>query len=168
MIDDDSKTKHGGNLRTGMTGIYTRTLPELGYAVEIGFAGEKLISVSFSTPSESTTEGSHPVLDRFAAYAGGAHEEFDDIDVGLTVPQTQRNVLEALRAVPYGESVEFTRLVSMAPGVETDDEAAVAAARRAIHENPTPVVIPTHRVTDGPTQLPADLTTRLRELEGIT
>lgn len=165
--DPRQQIKHGRDRSDGMTGIYTRTLPELGYAVQIGFAGEKVISVSFSATTEQTAEATHPLLDRFAAYASGQREEFDDVDVGLTVPQTQRSVLETLRSVPYGQSIGFDRLLSMAPGVETDDEAAVGAARTAIHENPTPVVIPTHRISNGPTQLPAELNRSLRELEGI-
>lgn len=150
-----------------MTGIFTRELPELGYTVELGLAGEKLISVSFRGSTESDSTDTHPLLDRFAAYAAGECEEFDDVDVGLTVPQTQRSVLETLRSVPYGESIGFDRLVSMAPGVDPDDEAAVEAARTAVRENPTPVVIPTHRVVNGPTQLPAALTEQLRTIEGI-
>lgn len=148
-----------------MTGIYTRYLPELERTVDIGIAGEKLISVSFRNDTETTDEDVHPLLDRFAAYAAGDHEEFGDVDVGLTVPQTQRSVLETLRSVPYGETIEFRRLLTMTPGVDPDDEAAQEAARTAVRENPVPVVIPTHRISDGPTQLPATLTTRLRDIE---
>jgi methylated-DNA-[protein]-cysteine S-methyltransferase len=148
------------------TGIYARESPYLERYVQIGLAGEKLINVSFpGTPNEGA-EDDHPLLDRLFAYLEGTTDEFQDVDIALTVPTEQRTVLEALRNVPHGEDVSVERLTRMA-GLDGDDEANLATVREALSVNPVPVVVPDHRVPDGPSSAPPRVEQRLRSLEGL-
>lgn len=146
-----------------MSGIYARFFDDIGYYVQLGQAGEKLISVSF--PGESDGTGNHPVLDRVGAYLDGAEDDFSDVDVGLTVPTQHRAVLEALRNVPYGDEVSVELLARMSAGVNHEDELGVV--RDALAENPLPLVIPDHRVQDGPSAATADVREHFRRIEGL-
>jgi methylated-DNA-[protein]-cysteine S-methyltransferase len=146
-----------------MSGIYARFFPVLDRAVQLGQAGEKVIAVSF--PRETDGPADHPLLDRIADYLDGAAVDFSDVDVGLTVPTKQRAVLEALRAVPYGDEVSLELLARMSTGV--DHEADLDIVRDALRNNPLPLVIPDHRVRDGPSAAPDDVRATLRRLEGL-
>ena len=146
-----------------MSGIYTRSFDALDRAVQIGEAGDKLISVSF--PATSDQPGDHPLLDRIGDYLDGAEDDFSDVDVGLTVPTKQRAVLEALRNVPYGDEVSVDLLVRMSTGVDHEDDLDVV--RTALSNNPAPLVIPDHRVLDGPSAAPANGRETLRSIEGL-
>jgi methylated-DNA-[protein]-cysteine S-methyltransferase len=148
------------------TGIYARESPYLERYVQLGVASEQLISVSFpETPGEGA-EADHPLLDRVFAYLEGTADDFDDVAVALTVPTDQRTVLEALRNVPYGEDVSVERLARMA-GLDDDDDEALQTVRVALDGNPIPLVIPDHRVRDGPSAAPPRVEQRLRSLEGL-
>jgi methylated-DNA-[protein]-cysteine S-methyltransferase len=148
------------------TGIYARESPYLERYVQIGLAGEQLINVSFpETPNEGA-EDDHPLLDRLFAYLEGETDEFQDVEIALTVPTEQRTVLEALRNVPQGEDVSVERLARMA-GLDGADEDAQATVREALSVNPVPVVVPDHRIPDGPSSAPPRVEQRLRSLEGL-
>lgn len=146
-----------------MSGIYARYFEVLDRYVQVGQAGEKLISVSF--PRESDEPGDHPLLDRIEAYLDGAEDDFSDVDVGLTVPTRQRAVLEALRNVPYGDEVSVDLLARMSVGVDHEEDLDVV--QDALANNPVPLVIPDHRVQDGPSATPQDVRDALREIEGL-
>ena len=148
-------------------GIHAREHPYLGRVVQLGVAGGKLLSVSFPAVADDEATDDHPLLDRFERYLDGAKDGFDDVDVGLTLPTDQRAVLEALRAVPYGEQVSVERLAAMVPGLDPDDEDDRDLVRAALAANPVPVVVPDHRVRDGPSAAPPEVEQRLRSLEGL-
>jgi len=148
-------------------GIYAREVPGLERAVQIGVAGGRLISVSFPREPDPGAKTGHDVLDRIEAYLGGAAEGFDDVTVALTVPTDQRAVLEALRSVPYGESVTVERLTRVAAGLDAEEPEGQETTRRALRENPAPLLIPDHRVSDVDGAAPAEVADRLREIEGI-
>lgn len=147
-----------------MSGIYARFFDDLGYCVQLGQAGEKVISVSF--PEESEEPSDHPLLDRIADYLDGAEEDFSDVDIGLTIPTKQRSVLDALQNVPCGDEVSVELLARMSTGV--DHEAELDVVRDALQNNPVPLLVPDHRVQDGPSAAPADVREFLRQVEGIT
>jgi methylated-DNA-[protein]-cysteine S-methyltransferase len=147
-------------------GIYARESHALGRYVQIGVAGSKLISVSFPTDPDAGAGTDHPLLDRIADYLDGDPDDFADVDVGLTVPTDQRAVLEELRTVPYGESVTAETLARMTPTLE-DLEAGEAVVRTAVEQNPTPLVVPDHRVRDASSPAPEPVTRYLSELEGL-
>lgn len=145
-------------------GIFAREAPQVGRAVEIGVASGRVVGVSFPESIAADAETDHPLLDRVSAYLSGKHDHFDDVTVALTVPTDQRGVLEAVRNVPYGETVAIERIVRMA-GLDPEETADVETARSALAANPVPLFIPDHRVCDAPGGTPDAVATRLRALE---
>ncbi|WP_276261570.1 MGMT family protein [Haloglomus litoreum] len=146
--------------------MYARESPYLDRYVQLGVAGEKLINVSFPEDPNEGAEAEYPLLDRVFAYLEGKKDEFTEVDVALTVPTDQRTVLEALRSVPYGEDVSVERLARMA-GLDDDDQADLQTVRVALDTNPVPIVVPDHRVRDGPSSAPPKVEQKLRSLEGL-
>ena len=147
------------------TGIYARESDYLDRFVQIGAAGEKVISCSFPTHPEGS-EDDHPMLDRIGAYLEGAEDSFADANVALTVPTQQRRVLEATREIPYGEQGSVEQVALMA-GLDADAEEDVTAIREALAANPIPLIIPDHRVRDGPSAAPPQVEQKLRALEEL-
>ena len=148
-------------------GIYARESPYLDHHVQLGIAGERVISVSFPETPEDNAESEHPLLDRLFAYLEGEEDDFTDIDIGLTVQTDHRSVLEATRGIPYGKQITVERLTRMVPGLDDDDEDDHEVVRAALADNPLPLVIPDHRVRDGPSAAPPKIEQRLRSLEGL-
>ena len=146
-------------------GIYARESTPLDRAVQIGVAGSKLISVSFPRTPAPKVGGDHPLLDRIVAYLEGEPDDFADVDVGLTVPTNQRAVLETVRAIPYGETATVETVARSTAALD-DADSGRETARTALRENPTPLVIPDHRVRDGPSGASEAVEERLRSLEG--
>ena len=147
-------------------GIFARESAYLDRYVQFGEAQGRVISVSFPRESPEDANEDHSLLDRIEAYLEGATEDFDDVTVALTVPTDQRAVLEAVREVPYGENADCGQLARMA-GLDPDDSDDVRLVRTALAENPAPLLIPDHRVRDGPSGAPAEVEQRLRSLEQL-
>lgn len=148
-------------------GVFAREFAYLDCHVQIGVAGGRLISVSFPPSPDEEADDAHELLDRIERYLEGARDDFDDVVVGLTVPTDQRSVLEALRGVAYGEQVSVGQVAAMTPDLDPDSEADVELVRTALAENPIPLVIPDHRIRDGPSGAPPDVEQKLRSLEGL-
>jgi methylated-DNA-[protein]-cysteine S-methyltransferase len=148
-------------------GIFGRELPSLDRYVQFGEAQDRIISVSFPREPDEAATGEHALLDRIAAYLEGEAEEFADVVVALTVPTEQRRVLETVQDVPYGEQVDCGRLANMVPGLSSDDSEDVETIRTALAANPAPLLIPDHRVRDGPSGAPPEVEQRLRAVEGL-
>ncbi|WP_123622129.1 MGMT family protein [Halorubrum sp. CSM-61] len=151
---------------TGTSGVFARKFDEIDRAVEVGFAGGRVISVSFpeSTPADATPD--HDLLDRIEAYLDGERDAFDDVATGLTVPTDQREVLEALETIPYGEEVSVSRLTRLA-ALDADDPEDLELVTDALRENPIPILFPDHRVQGGPYATPDGVRERLRRVESI-
>jgi methylated-DNA-[protein]-cysteine S-methyltransferase len=147
-----------------MEGIHARESDYLERCVQIGVAGDRLISVSFPQSAESESED-HDLLDRIFAYLEGREDDFGNVNVVLTVPTDQRAVLEATRGIPHGEQVDVAALARTSAGI--DPEENVETVRTALAGNPAPLVIPDHRVRDGPSAAPPEVAQRLREVEGL-
>ncbi|WP_336021973.1 MGMT family protein [Halobellus salinisoli] len=145
-------------------GIFARESELLDRAVEIGVASGRVVGVSFPASLPADAETDHPLLDRVFAYLDGESDHFDDVEVALTVPTDQRRVLDAVRNVPYGETVSLDRVARMA-GLDPDETGDVETARRALAENPIPLFVPDHRVRDAPGGAPDAVARRLRALE---
>ena len=78
----------------------------------------------------------------FEAYFAGAHDPFS-LPVDTRLARGFRlEVLDRLRAVPYGERVSYAALAA-----RTSSPKAVRAVGTACATNPLPLVIPCHRVT---------------------
>jgi methylated-DNA-[protein]-cysteine S-methyltransferase len=146
-----------------MDGIHARESPTLGRAVQLGVVGGRVISASFPETPPADADPEHPLLDRVFDYLDGASDHFDDVTVALTVPTGQREVLEAVRTVPYGETVGVARLARLA-GLDDDEESDLETVRTALRSNPVPLFIPDHRIT-GPGATPPSVAERLRDLE---
>ncbi|WP_144798770.1 MGMT family protein [Halorubrum depositum] len=151
---------------TGTSGVFAREFESLDRAVEVGFADGRVISVSFPAEVPTDAEADHELLDRIGAYVRGERDEFAEVPVGLTVPTDRRDVLEALRTVPYGEEVSVSRLTRLA-ALDADDPDDLGLVKSALDENPIPVLFPDHRVQGGPYATPADVRNALRRVEGL-
>lgn len=152
---------------TGDAGIYARESTYLDRYVQFGEAGDRIISVSFPTQADADSSDDHSLFDRIEAYLGGAEDEFEDVTVGLTVPTTQRNVLEAVDQIPYGEEGSVEQVVMMTQGLGSDEEEDRKQVREALAANPVPLLIPDHRVRDGPSGAPPEVEQKLRSVEGL-
>lgn len=146
-------------------GIYARESSYLECYVQVGVAGQRVISVDFPKTAPADGGSDHPVLDRIDAYLEGAEDDFDDVEIGLTVPTDQRGVLESVRQVPYGDTVTVETLVRMTPDLDHESDEDRQTARTALAENPVPLLIPDHRVSDGPSGAPPAVEQRLQTLE---
>ncbi|WIV67792.1 MGMT family protein [Natrialbaceae archaeon AArc-T1-2] len=151
-----------------VAGIYARESSYLGRYVQMGIASGRVLRVSFpETPAEDA-EDDHPILERIFEYLEGVEEiTFEDVQIALTVPTDQRAVLETVREIPYGDQVGVDALARMTPDLDPDDEDDVVLVRTALDENPTPILIPDHRVRDGPSAAPPPVEQKLRSLEGL-
>jgi methylated-DNA-[protein]-cysteine S-methyltransferase len=145
-------------------GIYAREFEPLGRAVEIGVASGKVVGVSFPETTPADAAYDHPLLDRIDDYLAGASDHFDDVPVALTVPTDRRRVLEAVRKLPYGETVRRSRVANLA-GLDGDDDGDRRLVDDALRENPVPLFVPDHRVEGKRGATPADIAEALRRLE---
>ncbi|MDG5775049.1 MGMT family protein [Haloarculaceae archaeon H-GB2-1] len=148
-------------------GIYAREFPYLDRHVQLGVAQGKVISVSFPQTPDDDAGPDHPLLDRIEAYLEGTADDFDDVELALTMPTEQRTVLEAVREIPHGESADCGQLARMAPGFDPENDDDMITIRTALDENPLPLLIPDHRIRDGPSASPPDVEQKLRSLEGL-
>ncbi|MDK2831641.1 MAG: methylated-DNA-[protein]-cysteine S-methyltransferase [Methanolobus sp.] len=75
-------------------------------------------------------------------YFGGEIIDFSDYEVDLSgLTQFQREVLEEVRKIPYGETVTYRELAC-----RVGREGAARAVGSAVAKNPYPIIIPCHRV----------------------
>ncbi len=144
------------------TGIYAREIGGIDRVIQIGIASGRVISLSVpNEPSEEATRD-HDLLDRIERYASGEIEDLSDIPIALTVPTDHRAVLEAVRKTPYGET---SHVAALARRSGLDPEEEIDTVRAALEANPVPILIPDHRIVDGPSSIPPDLARRLRSIE---
>jgi methylated-DNA-[protein]-cysteine S-methyltransferase len=107
------------------------------------------------------------LADRFRAYFRGARDDFRDVELDFDwATPFQRALAEALRAIPYGETVTYGELAALAgrPG-------AARAAGTFCAQNRFGLVVPCHRVVGatglgGYGSLGLSYKRRLLELEG--
>lgn len=146
-------------------GIYAFESSYLECAVQLGIASGKVISVSFPDLVDDDAGTDHPLLDRIARYLDGFEEDFSDVDIALTLATDQRAVLLKVREIPYGEQISVEQLTRMTPGLDPDADHDIV--RTALADNPLPLLIPDHRVRNGPSAAPPKVEQRLRSLEGL-
>lgn len=149
------------------SGLYATESPYLERYVQIGLASGRVLKVTFPSVPDEDAQDSHDILDRLEQYFEGAKNTFDDIDVALTLPTDKRAVLLKLREVPFGTQISVKQLATMTSGVDPEDEDAIDLVREALAANPAPIIIPDHRVRDGPSTAPPDVEQKLRSLEGL-
>ena len=111
--------------------------------------------------------GEHPLGERFAAYFSGARDSFEDVELDLDwCTELDLALVEAARAIPYGETVTYGELAALAGRPR-----APRAAGRLCAENRFALVVPCHRVVaagglGGYGPLGLEYKRRLLELEG--
>jgi methylated-DNA-[protein]-cysteine S-methyltransferase len=145
-------------------GIYAREYDALGTVVQLGVAGGQVINVSFPESVPTDAERDHALLDRVDDYLAGESDHFDDVSVALTVPTDQRRVLDALRKLPYGETVSVDRVARLA-GFDDEEPEEMATVREALRSNPVPLFVPDHRVDGTQGATPSHVAKRLRAVE---
>jgi methylated-DNA-[protein]-cysteine S-methyltransferase len=149
-------------------GIYALESGFLESAVQVGVASSRVISVSFPQTPDEEAQDAYPLLDRIRRYLDGTEVDLSDVEVALTVPTDQRSVLEAVRGIPYGKQVSVKELAAMSSGIDPeDDDDLDLVVRTALDENPVPLVVPDHRIRDGPSGAPPSIEQRLRSIEGL-
>ncbi|RZV12299.1 methylated-DNA-[protein]-cysteine S-methyltransferase [Natrinema hispanicum] len=149
-------------------GIYARESPYLDRYVQVGAASGRVLSVSFPDVPDADAEADHPVLDQIFEYLDGLEPvSFDDVQVAMTMPTDQRAVLESVREIPYGDQVSVETLARMTSGLDHEADDDIILVRTALDENPAPILIPDHRVRDGPSAAPPDVEQKLRSLEEL-
>jgi methylated-DNA-[protein]-cysteine S-methyltransferase len=142
-------------------GIFARSFEDC--VVEIGVASGRVVGVSFPDEVPDDAASDHALLDRVEAYLRGEADHFDDVQVALTVPTAQRSVLEAVRNVPYGETISVERLARLA-GLGPEDGGDIETVEAALRENPVPLFVPDHRV-EGPSATPERVARLFRAVE---
>jgi methylated-DNA-[protein]-cysteine S-methyltransferase len=130
--------------------------------------GDRLLEHDLPAPVAERRRVAHQLADRFRAYFRGARDDFADVrlDVDWCTP-FQRELLDTLRAVPYGEVVTYGELAALAgrPG-------AARAAGTFCARNRFALVVPCHRVVaadglGGYGSLGPTTNLRLLRLEGV-
>ncbi len=152
---------------TEAAGIYAVESGYLDRYVQVGYASDRVLSVTFPTTPDDDASDDLPVLADILAYLEGEEITFQAVQVAMTMPTNQQEVLDAVRDIPYGDQVTVDELANMTPGLDPDNEDNRQLIRTALAENPVPLIIPDHRVRDGPSAAPPEVEQRLRSLEGL-
>ena len=93
-------------------------------------------------PGTVPDRGLSPLADRLVSYFGGAPDDFADVELDLEgATPFQRAVTDALRAIPYGETVTYGELAALAGHPGAQRAVGTYCAR-----NRFGVVVPCHRV----------------------
>jgi methylated-DNA-[protein]-cysteine S-methyltransferase len=109
---------------------------------EIWMDGDRLVHHELPRPRRSDGSASHPLAQRLQRYFRGERIDFTDVDVDLSwATPFQRAIAEALRAIPYGESVTYGELAALAGHPNAQRAAGTFCAG-----NRFPLVVPCHRV----------------------
>jgi methylated-DNA-[protein]-cysteine S-methyltransferase len=108
---------------------------------ELWLDGELLVGHELPRPRMDNGEVGE-LAHRFAAYFAGEACTFEDIELDLDgLPAFQRGLTDALRSVPYGETVTYGELAALAGSPN-----AARAAGTFCAGNRFPLVVPCHRV----------------------
>jgi methylated-DNA-[protein]-cysteine S-methyltransferase len=145
----------------------------VGYAVdgwgtgELVFADDLLVWHELPRGSAPSPER-HPLSERIRDYFAGSRDDFDDVELDLDwCTPFQRASVDAMRAIPYGETATYGELAALAghPNAQRAVGSVCAANRFALF-------VPCHRVVGANGlgsygSLGPDYKRRLLELEGV-
>jgi O-6-methylguanine DNA methyltransferase len=134
---------------------------------ELYLDGERLLYHELPSVRETRAEGrGHPLAERIRSYFDGERVDFGDVELDLSWgTDFQLALAEALREVPYGETVTYGELAALAGRPNAQRAAGTFCAG-----NRFPLVLPCHRVVSagglgGYGSLGGDYKRRLLELE---
>lgn len=147
---------------------YAKYYPYLESNLEVVIAEGRVTSVTFPDEPHSDAEDEHELLDRIDGYLSGTVEdEFADVEIGIEASPPEQQVFEALRSIPYGENSSVADIARSVPEYDAGTDDDLDAIREILDRNPVPVILPDHRVRDGPSAAPPRVEQRLRSLEMI-
>jgi methylated-DNA-[protein]-cysteine S-methyltransferase len=109
---------------------------------EIWVDGDQLVHHELPRPRKPDGGDSHPLARRLQRYFRGERIAFEDVELDLSwATPFQRAVADALRGIPYGESVTYGELAALAGHPNAQRAAGTFCAH-----NRFPLVVPCHRV----------------------
>lgn len=147
---------------------YARYFPYLESTLEIEIVDDRVRAVGFSDDPDPAATDEHELLDRIDRYLSGTVEDaFADIAVDLDAPADERAVLEAVRALPFGENATVDDIARATEAYDAATDEDLDTVREILDRNPVPLIIPDHRVRDGPSAAPPRVEQRLRSLEQL-
>ena len=102
----------------------------------------RVVNHELPRAGEPVLPARHPVVERVRAYFAGEPVSFDDVDLDFSwATPFQTGVADALRAIPYGETVTYGELAALAGHPNAQRAAGTFCAR-----NRFPLFVPCHRV----------------------
>jgi methylated-DNA-[protein]-cysteine S-methyltransferase len=113
------------------------------HATEQGIAGLELGARTTARPAGGGASLEHvrAAEEALSAYFAGARDPFRHLTLAPAGTPFQRSVWEALRTIPYGETISYKELARC---IGKPD--AMRAVGLANGRNPLPIVVPCHRV----------------------
>jgi methylated-DNA-[protein]-cysteine S-methyltransferase len=109
---------------------------------EIWLAEGRIVAIEHPVPGRDGKQSDHELARRLRAWFGGARDDFADVELDLEwCTPFERELLDALRAVPAGETVTYGELAAAAGRPR-----AARAAGTFCAGNRFAVVVPCHRV----------------------
>jgi methylated-DNA-[protein]-cysteine S-methyltransferase len=109
---------------------------------QIWVDGDRLVHHELPRPRAPAGGDSHPLARRLQRYFQGERIDFADVELDLSwATPFQRAIAEALREIPYGESVTYGELAALAGHPHAQRAAGTFCAR-----NRFPLIVPCHRV----------------------
>jgi methylated-DNA-[protein]-cysteine S-methyltransferase len=109
---------------------------------ELWLEGDRLLWHELPRPGDGEAHGSHRLADRFVAYLAGERDDFGDVELDLDwCTAFERELVAAIRSVPYGETVTYGELAALA-----GRPSAARAAGSFCARNRAGLVLPCHRV----------------------
>jgi methylated-DNA-[protein]-cysteine S-methyltransferase len=136
---------------------------------EMWLEGERLLHNELPRPGAAGNGETHPLAVRLVRYFASGQGDFRDVELDLDgATDFERDVTEALRRVPSGETVTYGELAALAGHPNAYRAAGTFCAR-----NRFGIVVPCHRVVaaDGLGSygsLGTGYKRRLLELEGVS
>ena len=116
--------------------------------LEIQGSDQGVCSISFLDDVPDSVESHDHLYDcteQLKQYFDGSRTVFDSLKLRFPAYDFQREVLDALMEIPFGEVITYGELAERA-----GHKGAARAVGTAMNKNPLPIIIPCHRV------LPAD------------
>ena len=87
-------------------------------------------------------QGDHPLVERFRAHLAGERVSYDDVELVLDwCTPLQLAIAEALRTIPWGETVSYGELAALAGAPRAPRAAGAFCA-----SSPAALIVPCHRV----------------------
>lgn len=115
------------------------TLLELTFGHKTPAAAQRALKSDFVMHE---SDWNSALAERVQAYAAGAPDDFCDVPLDLSeLTRFQQKVVEHCRTIPYGETRTYGELAA-----ESGYPGAARAVGNVMAGNPTPLVVPCHRV----------------------